>query len=51
MTRLKAPEDPFGWLSYEEWREGMRTLPALYWDPYASLGMLMARAWSPIRWR
>jgi hypothetical protein len=43
-------EDPFGWLSYEEWREGMRQCPALYLDPRTTLGMLMGRSWSPHSW-
>jgi hypothetical protein len=50
MTRWTPAEDPFGWLSYQEWKAGMDQLPALYWDPHASLGMLMGRSWSPIRW-
>jgi hypothetical protein len=29
----------------------MQRLPALYWDPYAALGRLMGRSWTPIRWR
>jgi hypothetical protein len=49
-TPWKGPEDPFGWLSDEEWRQGMQTLPALYWDPWEGLHTLMGRAWTPIRW-
>jgi hypothetical protein len=28
----------------------MAQLPALYWDPASALGLLVGRAWSPIRW-
>src|SRR5262249_10562169 len=48
-TRWTPPEDPFADLSYEEWKDGMQRLPALYWDPRTSLGMLMGRSWTPIR--
>src|SRR5262245_26150442 len=50
MTRWTPPEDVFSDLSYEEWKEGMQRLPALYWDSYESLPLLMGRAWTPIRW-